>query len=59
MVGGGKVGLVGLTMLRMAAGPVVCDGEVFAMGSLDKLVITISTLMGCYCVLSCLFHVKH
>jgi hypothetical protein len=40
---GGKVGLVGPTMLRTVAGSVVCGGEVFAMGSLDELIITTST----------------
>jgi len=55
---GGKVGLVGPTMLRTVAGSAVCGGEVFAMGSLDKLIITTSTLLVCYCIFSCLFCVK-
>jgi len=56
---GGKVGLVGPTMLRTVARSVVCGGEVFAMGSLDKLIITTSTLLVCYRIFSCLFRAKY
>jgi len=56
---GGKVGLVGPAMLRIVAGSVARGREVFAMGSLDKLIITINTLLVCYCIFSCLFRVKY
>jgi hypothetical protein len=56
---GGKVCLVEPTMLRTVAGSVVCGREVFAMGSLDELIITTSILLVCYCIFSCLFCVKY
>ena len=59
MACGGKVCLIGPTMLRTVAGSVVCGGEVFAMGSLGELIITTSTLLVCYCIFSCLFRVKY
>ena len=37
--------MLGPTMLRMAAGSVVCSGEFFAMGSLDKLIIITGILL--------------
>lgn len=56
---GGKIGLMGPKMLRMVAGSVVCSGEFFVMGSLDKLIIITSTLLVCYWIFSCLFRVKY